>query len=94
MPTFKSRRSGVDLRDVVEKTMANLSPVQHAGLRLDSRFKFGDRVIVDDDHSLVAVVTAILWKTTSCSVEVAWVHSGDLKSAYIDEWRLNPAESQ
>ena len=63
-------------------------------MRLDSRFRFGDRVIVDGDHSLVAVVTSILWKTTSCQLEIAWVHGGDLKSAYIDEWRLTAAESK
>lgn len=57
-----------------------------------SRFGFGDKVILDGDKSLVAVVIAILWRSSQCQIEVAWIHAGDAKSSYVDEWRLSLAE--
>jgi hypothetical protein len=56
----------------------------------DSKFAFGDRVIIDNDKSLVAVVTAFSFRLHGyAQIEVAWVHNGDTKSAWIEAWRLS-----
>jgi hypothetical protein len=50
------------------------------------------RVFVDGDRSLTAVVTGLLWRTERAEVEISWVHNGDIKSAWVAPWRLKPVE--
>ncbi len=57
-----------------------------------SRFGYGDRVIIDDDSSLVGRVTGFFFRGPLIFVEVSWVHNGDARSQNIEEWRLEKAE--
>jgi len=54
---------------------------------LTSRFARGDRVVIDRDKSLVATVTAHLFRADYQTVEISYVHNGDVKTAWIEEWR-------
>lgn len=60
-------------------------------MKLSSPFTFGDRVILDGDSSLIARVTAVLFRYEYCQIEIAWLHNGSSYSAYVDNWRLSPA---
>lgn len=60
---------------------------------LKSAFTFGDSVIIDGDKSLIARVVAITFRSEFAQIEVSWVHCGDLKSVWVDNWRLSPAEA-
>lgn len=55
-------------------------------------FAHGDLVHIDGDNSIVATVTAILWRSTVTQVEVSWVHCGDIKTFWLEEWRLKRIE--
>lgn len=54
----------------------------------------GDKVTIDGDKSIVAVVTGITLRGTSepflTQYDVAWFHNGQANSAWIEEWRLDP----
>lgn len=55
-----------------------------------SRFSFGDKVVIDRDQSLVAVVTAFSFRQPDYrTVGISYVHNGDSRSAWIEEWRLD-----
>jgi hypothetical protein len=55
---------------------------------IESDFALGDRVTIDNDESLIATVTAFLLRTNICQIEVSWVHNGDMKTSWVDDWRL------
>lgn len=57
-----------------------------------SVFKFGDRVTIDGERALVAIVTGFLFRQSGLSVEVCWFHNGESKSALIEDYRLTWAE--
>lgn len=59
-------------------------------LPLNSRFMFGDWVIIDDDPSIKGRVTALLFRPSEAmpTVEVSWLHNGQATSAWIETWRL------
>lgn len=58
-------------------------------------FDFGDRVVIDGDHSLVCRVLAFTFRhDRGCVVEVSWVHNGVVNSDWVDSWRLSPAEAE
>lgn len=52
-------------------------------------FGFGDKVIIDNEKSLVGIVTGILWRSTLSQVEVSWFHSGTHHSEWFAEWRIS-----
>lgn len=59
---------------------------------LQSRWSFGDRVHIDGDSSITAVVTAICFRPDRAAVmEISWFHDGDSKSAWIEDLRLTNA---
>jgi hypothetical protein len=60
---------------------------------LTAEFFHGDRVHIDGDVSIVATVTAILWRSTVTQLEVSWVHCGDIKTFWLEEWRLTKADA-
>lgn len=50
---------------------------------------FNDSVTIDDDRSLIGKVTAFQFRSGGyVSVEVSYVHNGDSKGAWIEDWRL------
>lgn len=57
----------------------------------DAPFALGEKVVVDDDASVVGVVTAFCWRVEAPQVEVSWWHAGDAKSAWFTPWRLRRA---
>jgi hypothetical protein len=61
-------------------------------VKLESRFGFGDRVIIDGDRSLVARVISFTFRSHCAQVEVGWVHNGAAQTASVDEWRLQLAD--
>lgn len=68
----------------------DMIPTTGAGpVRYLSRFDIGDQVTLDDDKngSIIFVVTAILWRKNRIQLELSWINNGDLKEAWVDEWR-------
>jgi hypothetical protein len=58
-------------------------------MTLISNWDFRDRVLIDGDASIVGVVTAFMFRAPNPSlVEVSWVHNGEAKAAWFEEWRL------
>ena len=52
-------------------------------------FAFADKVHIDSDRDLIAVVTGFAWKDQQgVSVEVSYIHNGDAKVAWLEPWRL------
>jgi hypothetical protein len=57
----------------------------------NSRYEFGDFVHIDGDD-LVGRVTGFCWQANEGhTVQVSWLHSGDAKVAWIQDWRLSPS---
>jgi hypothetical protein len=57
---------------------------------LTSPFVFGDRVNVDEDESILAVVTALQFRPGHHYpiVEISWLHNGAIMTSWLDAWRL------
>jgi hypothetical protein len=50
----------------------------------------GDRVVVDDDPTMIAKVTAIQYRSVGLAeVEISWAVHGDLKTAWVADGRLS-----
>ena len=58
-------------------------------LTLQSKFEIRSRAIIDDDTSLVVHITAIMWSEDGIQCRVAYMHNGENKTAWIEEWRLS-----
>jgi len=56
-----------------------------------SDYEIGDRVHVDGDSSISAVVTAVLWRTENPQLEITWWHNGAQQSCWVADWRLSHA---
>lgn len=58
---------------------------------LECKWKFRERVWLDGDGSIEGTILGLLFRE-GChpQVEVSWIHNGDVKSAWFDEWRLRP----
>ena len=57
----------------------------------ECKWQFNDRVVVDGDSSIKAVVTAIAFRVTGRMIEVSWFHNGECRFAWIEEYRLSEA---
>ena len=56
-------------------------------------WKIGDRVHIDDDKNLVAIVTALIIRTHGLHlVECSWITNGESKGPNIEPWRLTKAD--
>lgn len=62
-------------------------------MTFQSAFDLFDRVFIDGDTSIKATVTGFAFYGHRASVEISWVHNGDIKSAWIVEDRLSRAIS-
>jgi hypothetical protein len=59
------------------------------GAKLESRFDFGDKVLIDGDSSIKAVVIGFKWLTKNAVViEAAWMANGASHAGWFDDWRL------
>jgi hypothetical protein len=56
-----------------------------------SEFALFDRVIIDGDSSITAVVIGFAFYGSHADVQISYVHSGDIKTAWINEQRLGLA---
>ena len=55
-------------------------------------FQIGDKVIIDEDKTLVAIITACVERATNLHIyDVSFVHNGTPQTFSIDEFRLAPA---
>jgi hypothetical protein len=58
---------------------------------LRSPFKYGQRVIIDGDKTLVATVTGLMWYTEDHhEVQASYMHNGVTYSPWIDAVRVSP----
>lgn len=59
-------------------------------------FRIGEPVHIDSDKSITATVTGLMAEGEDGkhrSIRIAWVHNGDTKEVWIQEWRLERAAS-
>lgn len=58
-------------------------------------FALRDQVTIDHDPSIIAVVTAVCWRSDDgCTIEVSWMHAGVIQTAWLSPWRLAPARAR
>lgn len=60
-------------------------------MNLVSPYSFGERLIIDGDPSLVVCVVQVAFKNYYSDSEVSYVHNGEIRHAWIANWRLSPA---
>lgn len=62
--------------------------------QFESKFDYGNRVYLDGDTSITAIVISFQFRTTAVgpAVECSWVHNGEIKTAWLEEWRLELAD--
>ena len=54
-------------------------------------YKLRDRVCIDKDASLIGVITGLIWEVDKePATQVSFMHNGDSKVVWIQEWRLSP----
>ena len=58
----------------------------------ESDFALRDRVNIDGDKLIVGTVTAVLWREDKALIEVSWIHNGDSKACWIEQYRLSLVE--
>ena len=61
-------------------------------MKFESKWTFGDRVLIDGDSSIKGTVTALLFRPSHYLVEVSWFHNGEAKCAFVEEFRLSRSE--
>lgn len=57
-------------------------------------FSLAEKVIMDGDDSIVAVVTAVMFETTGCSIKVSWISDGQIRREWVEDWRISKWEEQ
>lgn len=55
---------------------------------LTSVYNFGDRVHIDGDRSIAAIVVGLRFHAHDYLCEVSWWRDGSLELAWVDQWRL------
>ena len=59
-------------------------------MKFESKFALRDRVLIDGDDSLRGTVTGFRFHDVcGALIEVAWVHNGDHRTAWVEEWRVS-----
>jgi len=59
-------------------------------MKFESTWAFRDLVHLDGDTSITGVVTGFQFRgARDPIIEVSWVHNGDAKAAWFEEWRLS-----
>ena len=57
-----------------------------------SDFRMGDRVNIDGDKSITAIVVGLLFRGDACEVECSWIANGVNHESWIRAWRLTKVE--
>lgn len=60
-------------------------------MTFETAFDIGQKVIVDDDKSMVFTIVGVAWFVRGTEYSLGWVSNGDLRQTNIDEFRLSPA---
>jgi hypothetical protein len=60
-------------------------------MTFDSRFKFGDQVLIDGG-SIHGRVIGFCFYPHDHQVQVSWWNNGDVVEKWLGAWRLTPAE--
>jgi len=58
----------------------------------ETPYGFGDRVLIDGDASIRAVVTAFVFRGGAVLIEVSWISNGASHSERIEDFRLSRAD--
>jgi len=53
-----------------------------------SKFRYGQKVYIDGDKSINAVITIVSFSHNRKFYEVSWWNAGNLNTAWVDEERL------
>lgn len=61
-------------------------------MKNDCAFSLTEKVYMDGDKSIVAVVVAVMFETTGCSVRVSWISDGQIHREWVEDWRLSKWE--
>lgn len=70
----------------------NMVPEAPPATIFTSKFRMGQRVQIDGAPDLVAVVIGFSWQhLAGPQLQLAWLHNGDAKEAWIAEWRVAPS---
>jgi hypothetical protein len=59
-----------------------------------SAYHLGEEVHIDGDRSLRAIVTGVLFRNSSPSYELSWVHNGTSCSAWVEPYRVTGAPAR
>lgn len=62
------------------------------GRKYEPLFGLTEKIIIDGCAEMPAVITAVSFRMTGVKYEVNWWNNGDLKEAWVDEWRLSKWE--
>lgn len=80
-------------RQQQQKAQAVPSSVPRKPVPYLAKFALRDRVTMDGCADLIGTITAATFRTgSSIEYEVSWMHNGDAKSAYVQEFRLTEAK--
>lgn len=64
-------------------------PVTDREYAFRTKFNMRDRVCIDGDASIVGVVTGVCWQDgPGHTVEVSWLHNGQMHKDWVSHWRL------
>lgn len=55
---------------------------------MNSKFNLRQKVFIDNDKSLIAFIVAIMISSEGFQYKLGWIHNGEIKEFWIDEWRL------
>jgi hypothetical protein len=56
---------------------------------IETQFNIKDQVLIDGDKTLIAVITAIQWRSEQqINYECSWFANGKIEYAVIEGWRL------
>ena len=57
------------------------------------KFEIGQRVHIDGDRSITAVVVGATWRSIGMYIDISWVNDGSMHFESVNDWRLTPAET-
>ena len=60
---------------------------------LEYNFSIRSKVIIDGDASIVARVVAINFDGDGVEYKLSWMHGGDERNGWFQEWRIQEAEA-
>lgn len=56
-------------------------------MTFETKFSYRDRVCIDQDHSIIAVVISFVFRTTQAVpiIKCSWIHNGEVKTQFFEE---------